>query len=150
MKGTKVNRRLVLIAFLLAVIGGAGGQAVALWSQSSDVTMQVTYGKTAPVTVSGCQSKGNSGQVTITWANPADVAMTSFTVSVYRPDGSSVTHSVQGTSFTVDAAANRVQAGDVLSITIVGQYGAYQSATATYDGIRGTAKPSGQVTLSCP
>lgn len=49
MKKPGVNRRLILIAFLVAVLLGGGSQAVALWQQQSQLTMRVSFGGMPPI-----------------------------------------------------------------------------------------------------
>lgn len=150
MKGPKVNRRLVLIAFVVAVLLGAGGQAVALWSQSSTVTMGVTYGKFSAVQGVICKQQGNSKKVTLGWNVPQGVAVSSYVVTTVnsRIPGEVASTRVSTAEFVYETPASAL-VGDSLTVSIVAEAGSYSSETAVLSGIR-VLPGTGGYPLACP
>lgn len=146
MKGAKINRRLVLIAFLLAVLLGAGGQAVALWQQSSTLTMQVSVGKMPAPGFTNCVTV-NGQKINLYW-QPIQGAATSYTVEVTK--NGTVVPGVYtgGESVEIQFRSNDVQASDTWAVSVTGSYSSgWVTETARYQFL--TVPSGNQADLSC-
>lgn len=131
MKGEKVNRRLVVIAFIVAVLLGAGGQAVALWSQSGNVTMQVTAGKTPAPTVTSCVVI-NGQKVNLYW-EAVQGAASGYNVLVTR-NGTAVPGLYRsGNTVEIQFKSNDIQMTDTWVVSVTTNYSSgWQSETLRY------------------
>ncbi|WP_323960991.1 hypothetical protein GC088_04810 [Arthrobacter sp. JZ12] len=136
MKGERVNRRLVVIAFIVAVLLGAGGQAVALWSQSGNVTMGVTYGKLPPVTFEPCGNRGGSSQIALDWDVNKSLNDYLLTVSKTSNNVTTVVSEVrQAANRYVIQTPSDAKTGDVLTLRVIGHSGGYQTEVKAYGPI---------------
>lgn len=153
MKGERVNRRLVVIAFIVAVLLGAGGQAVALWSQSGNVTMGVTYGKLPAPQFASCANRGFSPQISVKWDE--NKSLNDYLVTLTRTSGSNNVTTVvsevrqSANSYVVQTPDGAVT-GDRLTLQVIGQSGGYQTEAKTYGPIDvGSRNGSGKFPVTC-
>lgn len=131
MRGARINRRVVVIAFLLAVLLGAGGQAVALWSQSSTLTMGVAYNKLPPVSIDGCSFNGNSGKGGVSWSGLGGHDVSHYVVTLYKNGlqvGSETT--VNQASFELNSGMVSAVPGDTIRVAVVAHSSGYTGQTA--------------------
>lgn len=152
MKNARINRRLVLVAFLLAVLLGAGGQAVALWQQNSTVTMQVTVSKMPAPTIS-CRQGSTAFSVDVSWV-PKLAGVTGYRVTVLRNNVIDKTNNygASTTTETIQVRMLSAKAGDTYAVTVVALYGEWQAEPATHGGMKviGGVLGSGiAATISC-
>lgn len=131
MKGTRVNRRLILIAFVLAVLLGAGGQAVALWSQSSNVTMQVSVRNMPAPSFTNCVAV-NGQKINLYWQSAQGTAA-GYTVVVTRNGAVVPGVYTGGESLEIQFRSRGVQAGDTWAVSVTGNYSSgWATETARY------------------
>ncbi|WP_299165528.1 hypothetical protein [uncultured Arthrobacter sp.] len=137
MKKPRVNRRLVLIAFLVAVLIGGGGQAVALWQQSSNLTMQVASSKLPPVNFGPCDYTGNSGKARVSWEKPPNFDVSHYVVTVYKNgDRVGKDSTISTNSLELNSEFFGAVAGDILTLGVVAFYSGYSSPVAISMDIR--------------
>lgn len=146
MKGRKVNRGPVLIAFVLAVLLGTGGQAVALWSQNSTVTMQVTARGLPAPTFTNCVVI-NGQKVNLYW-QPTQGTASSYSVVVTRNGTAVPGLYTGGDSLEIQFRQNSIAPGETWAVTVTANYSSgMASEPARYQFV--TVPNGKQADLNC-
>lgn len=144
--------RALIIGFCLTLlITGGVGTALALWSQSASMTMQVTAGTLPPPGLQ-CAKVPNETAVLVTWS-PQRAGVTGYDVTVTR-NGSTIKNS----SYSVGVTSEKITAptigvGDyAYTVTVTAKYGSWRAQPAAWTTIRASVVLLGLgslATISC-
>jgi hypothetical protein len=142
--------RPVILGFCLTLlIAGGGSSALALWSQSGSMTMQVKAG-TLPSPDLQCAKVPNEAAVLVSWI-PQRAGVTGYDVTVTRNGQAIKTVSYSAAVTSEKITPSTLGVGDyAYAVTVTAKYGTWQAQPAAWSTIRASVPLVGLLaTISC-